>query len=343
MLFFPLFLVFLSRVFASEGDARSREEILLASHLYSFDKVSRDYARNVASHYDSPNIQAKVYQKSRLISLTSMLGKVFIVFKADRVPATKTILLEGSLFLPFLTKDANTRRTYYLSWYPKYFVEGEGAELIYSPPLSDFLLLKLDSLAEYQQYPIFNEYFKSKIVCRYPVRGVFFMSGEKIWLDFDANGKRILDPDWPLRQTVIFSVLEAMQVFGKDFTKNLDNLSPEDPIVHARFMYAVKVLSYAPRLHQFDLIDTSAPVVYVRYAEKVPGNATLPILPMYWTVPNCYLLAVMPAGVIAEANTPLIWALKVNFYKPFTVSRLTWTWFNENQNNLTPTGIYSMI
>ena len=181
------------------------------------------------------------------------------------------------------------------------------------------------------------------MVCRNPVRGIFFTPSSGIRLEFDANGRLIHDPDWPLRQTVLFSVLEAIQVFGRDFTKNLGNLYCGDPFVHARCKYAAKILSYAPRLYQFDLIDTSVPIVYIRYTEKVHENAALPILPMYWTVPNCYLLAVIPVGVVAEANTPLIWALKVNFYKPFTVSRLTWTWFIENQHNLAPTTLYSMV
>ena len=137
MSLFPLFLILLSQAFASEGDAYSNQ-VPLTSHLYSFDKVSRDYARNVASHYDSPKVQAKVYQKSRLTSLTSMLGDVFIVFKADQVPTTKDTLLEGCPFLPFLTKHNCTMRSYYLSWYPKYFIEGEGAELVHSPPLFGF-------------------------------------------------------------------------------------------------------------------------------------------------------------------------------------------------------------
>ena len=64
--------------------------------LYSLDNLSRNYARNIASKYESARMQTKLYQQARRTSLNSLFkGKVLVVFRADRLPLANDALLKG--------------------------------------------------------------------------------------------------------------------------------------------------------------------------------------------------------------------------------------------------------
>ena len=104
--------------------------------LYSLDNLSRNYARNIASKYESARMQTKLYQQARRTSLNSLFkGKVLVVFRADRLPLAKDALSKRKTF-SLLTSESANARPYYVSWYTDYFIAGEGTELVYflSPP-----------------------------------------------------------------------------------------------------------------------------------------------------------------------------------------------------------------
>ena len=104
--------------------------------LYSLDNLSRNYARNIASRYESARMQTKLYQQARRTSLNSLFkGKVLVVFRADKLPLANDALLKGKTF-SLLASESTNARPYYVSWYTDYFIAGEGTELVYflSPP-----------------------------------------------------------------------------------------------------------------------------------------------------------------------------------------------------------------
>ena len=103
--------------------------------IYSLDKLSRNHARNVASHFESPKVRTKTYQQSRRISLNVLFeGKVLILFNADKLPLTQDALSKGKTFSLLESEGTNTKHAYYVSCYEEYFIAGEGIEIIYLIP-----------------------------------------------------------------------------------------------------------------------------------------------------------------------------------------------------------------
>lgn len=349
MIFFAL-LAFLSQVFASEDTYSDEEELALTSLFHSSDKASRDYAHSTASRYDSPRVQTKVYQKSRLASLNDLFGKVVIIFRADKLPSVKDTVLEGNIFLPLTGINTSVGDIYYVSWYMEYLVTGEGTEVVYIPHFCDSSISDIDFVVKCQNYSRFNKCQTSKINCKYPARGDLSELNGQTNLKFDASGRRILRPgevhgslDWPRRLTVMASFLEAIQTVGLHFPNKLNNISRVWPLAHKKPDEAMEIVSYASGLRQFDLLDTSKPVAYLRRVADLREGITPPIFPLYWRHPNCYLLAARPVGVIPQKNISMFWVLKVEFYRSFRVNRPTSAWLYEHYDELTPVAIYHML
>ena len=111
------------------------KRISQVSFTYSSDKLSRDYARNIASQFESPKVQTKTYQQSRRVSLKVFFeGKVLVLFNADNLPLTKDALSQGKIFYLLESEGAKTKHSYYVSCHKEYFITGEGVELIYFIP-----------------------------------------------------------------------------------------------------------------------------------------------------------------------------------------------------------------
>ena len=128
--------------------------------LYSLDNLSRNYARNVASKYESARMQTKLYQQARRASLNSLFkGKVLVVFMADRLPLANDALLEGKTF-SLLASESTNVRPYYVSWYTDYFITGEGTELVYflSPPTAP--VWNPIHFEDYRKYSAFREHVR---------------------------------------------------------------------------------------------------------------------------------------------------------------------------------------
>ena len=125
--------------------------------LYSLDNLSRNYARNVASSYESARMQTKLYQQARRTSLNSLFkGKVLVVFRADRLPLAKDALLKGKTFSLLATESTNSS-PYYVSWCEDYFITGEGTELVYflSPPTAP--VWDPSHFEDYKKYSAFRK------------------------------------------------------------------------------------------------------------------------------------------------------------------------------------------
>ena len=104
--------------------------------LYYLDNLSRNYARNVASKYESARMQTKLYQQARRTSLNSLFkGRVLVVFRAEKLPLARDAWFKRKTF-SLLASESPNARPYYVSWYMDYFITGEGTELVYflSPP-----------------------------------------------------------------------------------------------------------------------------------------------------------------------------------------------------------------
>ena len=129
--------------------------------IYSLDNLSRNYARNVASRYESARMQTKLYQQARRTSLNSLFkGKVLVVFRADRLPLAKDVMFKGKTF-SLLASESSNARPYYVSWYTDYFITGEGTELVYflSPPTAP--VWNPMHLEDYRKYSAFREHRRS--------------------------------------------------------------------------------------------------------------------------------------------------------------------------------------
>ena len=136
--------------------------------LYSLDNLSRNYARNVASKYESARMQTKLYQQARRASLNSLFkGKVLVVFRADRLPLAKDALSKRKTFSLLASESTNTR-PYYVSWYTDYFIAGEGTELVYflSPPTAP--VWDPIHFEDYKKYSAFREHRRSVGVATCP-------------------------------------------------------------------------------------------------------------------------------------------------------------------------------
>ena len=178
----------------------------------------------------------------------------------------------------------------------------------------------------------------------YILPGVFHLDNADRILRFDANGRRIGDPDWPIRMTVMAIVLEAIQVAGEKFGLRLSQSEGfESQILGCKFASDMEIVSYNPHFRQFDLLDDSKPFVYTRAIEPGFERNIVPVYPKFWKIPNCYLLSVRPAGAILRQGEPCLWVIEIKLRRPFTVSRLTSTWFYENASKLTPTGLYDAL
>ena len=128
--------------------------------LYSLDNLSRNYARNIASRYESARMQTKLYQQARRTSLNSLFkGKVLVVFRADKLPLAKDALAKGKTFSLLASESTNTR-PYYVSWYTDYFITGEGTELVYflSPPTAP--VWNPSHFEDYGKYSAFREHVR---------------------------------------------------------------------------------------------------------------------------------------------------------------------------------------
>ena len=137
--------------------------------LYSLDNLSRNYARNIASKYESARMQTKLYQQARRASLNSLFkGKVLVVFRADKLPLAKDALLKGKTF-SLLASESTNARPYYVSWYTDYFIAGEGTELVYflSPPTAP--VWNPIHFEDYKKYSAFREHRRSVGVATNPV------------------------------------------------------------------------------------------------------------------------------------------------------------------------------
>ena len=137
--------------------------------LYSLDNLSRNYARNIASRYESARMQTKLYQQARRTSLNSLFkGKVLVVFRADRLPLAKDALLKGKTF-SLLASESTNARPYYVSWYTDYFIAGEGTELVYflSPPTAP--VWNPIHFKDYKKCSAFREHRRSVDVAANPV------------------------------------------------------------------------------------------------------------------------------------------------------------------------------
>ena len=214
MLFLTFFLV-LHKVLASgaiHGDGVAQDQIIL---LHGADKESRGYSRSCALRYESPIVQSKIYRESRSRTLSKrFLGrKALVIFDAERLPLAKSALREGKIFSVIGNFDPPTSRLYYVSWYLKYCVPGEGTELVYllhepSQPDASCLAWK------FSKYSVPPDSFE--FPCLYPPSGAFHLANADRILRFDANGRRIGDPDWPIRMTVMAIVFEAIQIAGEN-------------------------------------------------------------------------------------------------------------------------------
>ena len=137
--------------------------------LYSLDNLSRNYARNVASKYESARMQTKLYQQARRTSLNSLFkGKVLVVFRADRLPLANDALSKRKTF-SLLASESTNARPYYVSWYTDYFITGEGTELVYflSPPTAP--VWNPMHLEDYRKCSAFREHRRSVGVAANPV------------------------------------------------------------------------------------------------------------------------------------------------------------------------------
>ena len=126
--------------------------------LYSLDNLSRNYARNIASKYESARMQTKLYQQARRTSLNSLFkGKVLVVFRADKLPLAKDALAKGKTFSLLASESTNTR-PYYVSWCEDYFITGEGTELVYflSPPTAP--VWNPSHFEDYKKHSAFREH-----------------------------------------------------------------------------------------------------------------------------------------------------------------------------------------
>ena len=318
--------------------------------LYLLDKLSRNYARNTASKYENAKTRTKVYQQSRRTSLSNLFeGKVLVVFNADKLPLVKDALYNLKIFSPLHNEGGNVKRDHYVSWYMESVIAGEGTELVclLSTPITP--TSNPSPFVEHLNNPVFQDYPMDKITCKYPASGDLSEFKGQLNLKFDADRRIVFPwetfgrPDWPLRLNVMVSVLEAIRVAGVKFLDNLGHNTSLGPTFRLTAGYATEIVSYAPHLRQFDLIDTSKPIMYIRKVEKLPAGVTFPIIPVYWEKPNCYLLGVRPADTIIQNDTSLIWTLKINFHKAFEVNGLTLKWFHEHRHELTSTAIYRMI
>ena len=127
---------------------------MLTRIIRSLDNLSRNYARNTASHFESPKMQAKTYQQSRRISLNVLFkGKVLVLFNADKLPLSK-----GKAFSLLESANAKAKRSYYVSRYKEYFVLGEGTELVYFIPTPNAPIPSPTPFVGYLNSPIFKDH-----------------------------------------------------------------------------------------------------------------------------------------------------------------------------------------
>ena len=335
----------------SDSTLPAGTEIPSANVLYSLDNLSRDYGRNTGSRFESPIVQKKTYQQSRQVSLNGLFnGEVFVEPNADTQPLVKNVLFNMKTFEILMDEVNNVKHYYYVSWYMEYFMPGEGIELIYFPSVPNIPIRNPIRFTEYKKHPMFKEQHVRRITCKYPANGDFSEFKGQVKLRFDAKGQRIMttgkvvgSPDWPIRLTVMASVLEAIKIVGMNFPDILKHVFSTRAIVQFSMGGPTEIVSYAPHLRQFDLIDTSKPFMYVRYVEKVPEGVTIPIRPVYWKKPNCYLLGVRSADTIVQKGTPSAFVLEADFHTPFEVNHLTSEWIREHGGELTPFVMYSMI
>ena len=342
MLFLTFSLV-LHTVLASDaihGDGAAQDQIIV---LHGADKESRGYSRSCALRYESPIVQSKIYRESRSRTLSERFlnRKALVIFDAERLPLAKSALHEDKIFSIIGSFDPPTSRPYYVSWYMKYRVPGEGTELVYllhDPAPSDAFCLgwKLPE-SSFPSDPF-------EFPCLYPPRGVFHLDNADQILRFDANGRRIGDPDWPIRMTVMAIVFEAIQVVGSGFGNWLSRANGfESQVLGCKSYYDMEIVSYSPHFRQFDLLDDSKPFVYTRAIEPGFERNIVPVGPTFWKIPNCYLLSVRPAGTISRDEETYFWAIEIKFRRPFTVNRLTSAWLCQNAGLLTPTGLYDTL
>ena len=122
---------------------------------------------------------------------------------------------ESEIFRSFRDPKLPNERFYYVSWYMKYHVPGEGTELIYLFPKSIPPTEPSRVFLAYLEISMTHDSYDSP--CLYPPSGAFHLANADRILRFDANGRRIGDPDWPIRMTVMAIVFEAIQVVGEKF------------------------------------------------------------------------------------------------------------------------------
>ena len=128
--------------------------------LYSLDNLSRNYARNVASRYESARMQTKLYQQARRTSLNSLFkGKVLVVFRADRLPLAKDAFSKRKTF-SLLTSESTNARPYYVSWCKDYFIADEGAELVYFLSVPTAPVWNPIHFEDYAKYSAFGEHVR---------------------------------------------------------------------------------------------------------------------------------------------------------------------------------------
>ena len=180
---------------------------------------------------------------------------------------------ESEIFRSFRDPKLPNERFYYVSWYMKYHVPGEGTELIYLFPKSTPSTEPSRVFLAYLEISMTHDSYDSP--CLYPPSGAFHLANADRILRFDANGRRIGDPDWPIRMTVMAIVFEAIQVVGEKFGLRLSQSEGfESQVLGCKYADDLEIVSYSPHFRQFDLLDDSKPLFYTRYV--VPGlNATL--------------------------------------------------------------------
>ena len=148
--------------FISNGTVPPEKSISSIGILRSLDNLSRNYARNTASHFESPKVQTKIYQQSRRVSLNALFkGRVLVLFNADKLPLSK-----GKAFSLLESASAKAKRSYYVSWYKEYFVVGEGTELVYFIPTPNAPMPNPTPFVEFLNNPVFKDHHTNTITCK---------------------------------------------------------------------------------------------------------------------------------------------------------------------------------
>ena len=144
------------------------EKAQLNGVLPSLDNQSRTYSHNTASRFESARVQTAAYQQARQVSLDNLFqGKVRIAFNADNLQLTRTALIAEKVFLVRGGMYTHVDHYYYyVSWYKKYYMAGEGVELIYFLSTLNVPTLISASSAERLKDPIFKDHHANKTACK---------------------------------------------------------------------------------------------------------------------------------------------------------------------------------